>query len=173
MLPEILILKPNKFKSTAQYIALAGISGLFVAIGIWMISDGEVMGWLIAGFFALGIPVSLFMIISTLFLDTNYLQLTPDGFEVNMGLKVHFTKWDEVTEFFPIQMNRSVYVAYNFTERYTKMESARKLSKSMTGVEAMFMESYGKSTKELADLLNEWRVDYSQQSQTEKLHPAQ
>ncbi len=158
-----LILRPNKVKSVLQYLALVLASGLFVAVAFWMLAEGEfLLGWPILIFFGLGVVFGLFMIFSTVFSDNNYLKLSSEGFEVKMGLKAHATRWDEVTEFFPIDMNNSRFVAYNFTPLYTKMEDVRKLSKNMTGVEAMFMETYGKSVQELTDLLNEWRLRYSE-----------
>jgi hypothetical protein len=38
----------------------AVVSILFVAIGVWMIADGERTGWLIAGFFGLCLLVAIF-----------------------------------------------------------------------------------------------------------------
>jgi len=163
-----LILRPNKVKSVLQYLALVLASGLFVAVAFLMLAEGEfLLGWPILFFFGLGVVFGLFMIFSTVFSDNNYLKLSLEGFEVKMGLKAHATRWDEVTEFFPAKINSGVYVSYNFTPLYTKMEDVRKLSKNMTGVEAMFMETYGKSVQELSDLLNEWRVRYSGKSTLE------
>ncbi|HEX5031815.1 MAG TPA: hypothetical protein VFX78_10195, partial [Candidatus Eisenbacteria bacterium] len=38
----------------------AAVSILFVAIGIWMITDGERIGWVMAGFFGLCLLVAIF-----------------------------------------------------------------------------------------------------------------
>jgi hypothetical protein len=71
--------------SFRKVLLLLAISIAFVAIGLWMTSERPVLGWLCAGFFALGIPASLFMMRH----NSTYLRLTDKGIEIVKSWRCH------------------------------------------------------------------------------------
>ena len=64
------------YPKRSRAIRLFFLCAIFVAIGIWMGVTGEWIGYLIAGFFGLGVVVFIIQLIP----GSAYLHLDPEGF---------------------------------------------------------------------------------------------
>lgn len=62
-MPDSRVIPTSRAKSALVLLASIG----FVALGVWMSGEKPVLGWVCAGFFALGIPVSLAMLLTDKF----------------------------------------------------------------------------------------------------------
>lgn len=155
-------LKPGKVRA----IRLLFISGVFVAIGIWMGRGGDTTGWLCAAFFGLGVLVGGVKLIP----GSCYLDLSADGFEVRSMYRSWRVRWSDVSNFFPVRYSNVIggtfirlpeQVGWNYVAGYKAHAAMRGFAASNIGAEAALPDTYGRSAKELAQLLNEWRTKHS------------
>jgi hypothetical protein len=144
------------FPSRKKAVVLFLISLLFVICGIWMIRQGQMMGYFCGGFFALGLPVFALQFHP----KAAYLRLEPDGFTFCTLFRAHTVRWATVREFAVIQVGPNRMVAWNFTPDYPASGSARSISKSLSGYEAALPDTYGLKPRELADLMESLRQSY-------------
>lgn len=142
-------LTPGKARSATLIV----ISGVFVAIGIWMGLGGEFMGWLCAGFFGLGVIVGIVNLIP----GSGYLELSSDGFEVRTLYRTWRVCWADVAEFFPVRIGGNGMVGWNYVPGYKPQASGRRFSAKISGAESALPETYGRSAEDLTKLLNDWR----------------
>ena len=88
---ETITLKPSRLKWLGVFL----ICAVFSVIGVFMVRDGELMGWLPLAFFGVGVVISLMPLIGY----RCWLRLGPDGFEQSMmGRRMKY-RWDEVSDF--------------------------------------------------------------------------
>jgi len=134
----------------------------FVTLGVWLISAGELLyGWLSAGFFALGIPVSLFMIFSP---SSMYLRLDHEGFEMGSFVKKYRIKWSEVAGFEMRSMHHNKMIAIIYAPSYEKQKIGRAVSSTISGMEGGIANSYDAPLDEILVTLEEWRERYAKKS---------
>jgi hypothetical protein len=132
------------------------ISATFVAGGIWMIREGENFGWLCAGFFALGIPVSLLQ----LHPRCSFLTVTEEGIEFAGLFRVARLRWSDISQFGVYDVRNhygfraATMVAFNYSAEYQQARKARALAKALTRFEAALPDTYGFSAEALARLLS-------------------
>ena len=69
-----LLLRPSK-KGT---LGLLLICSAFVAVGVWMASEGEMIGWFASSFFGLGVIVAIVQLLP----NASHLHLTESSLEV-------------------------------------------------------------------------------------------
>lgn len=89
-LPERLDLPKPRLTSAM----LVLIGGGFAAIGIWMIRDGEALGWTVAGFFGLCAAIGVAQ-----WFSNAGVSLDRDGFEVRSLMKRTRYAWSDVSAF--------------------------------------------------------------------------
>ena len=123
---------------------------VFVAGGIWMVRDDEKIGWLPAGFFALGIPVFLLQLF---FPKTCFLTVSEEGIEFCALFRSHKLRWSDISEFGVYRIRGTRMVGFNYSPQYQRSSKARAVSKALTGCEGALPDTYGFSAEELAQLL--------------------
>jgi hypothetical protein len=129
-------------------IALGLVSG-----GVFLILHGEPFGWVVGGFFALGIPVSLFMLRP----KSSYLKLDRDGVEIARPFKPFRLKWTDVEGFYIVKMYGLKFIGIHYTSSYDK-ETARKLAAAISGgIEGALPNHFRGSPEEICEKLNRWR----------------
>jgi hypothetical protein len=126
----------------------------FVAIGLMMARDPEESGfiaYLIAGLFALGIPIFVWRIIRP---DT--MTLTADGITWQGMFKTDHWPWTEVQDFRaykPTSRTIAKHVGFDFTDNQRTGALGRS-AKELTGVGGSLGTGWELGAADLADLLN-------------------
>ena len=141
--------------SVAKTVLLLLIALLFVAGGIWMGQTGERIGYLIAAFFALGIPVAIINFIP----GASYLSIEHDGLTVCSLFRKGQILWEDVDEFFVVKLKQKgltvhTMVGLNFSSSYDRTRTARAIVKALAECEGSLPDTYGQKAEELADYLN-------------------
>ena len=149
-LPEELILKSKPSKQ----IFLIAASAAFVAIGAWMVVEGQLFGWVGICFF--GACGAAFIV--QLIRGGGYLRIDSDGIGIGTARKEE-TKyhWNDIEEFGITKISGNKFVSWNFTQDYDRSKLARKVNLKMGAMEAMLPDTYGFKAIELATLLNEYK----------------
>ena len=147
-----LMLYPKK--STALWLLIA--SSLFVAGGIWMITRGEWVGYLCAGFFGLGILVFGIQLLP----GSAYLHLHNEGFTFCSLFRKTCIPWSAIDEFFVVQLSQPAVkiqrmVGFNFAPSYDKSKLGRTISRGIAACEGALPDTYGWKPEELAAYMNE------------------
>jgi hypothetical protein len=147
-------LRPSRTKFALVFLMCL----LFVLGGIWMVRDGDPMGYFCAGVFAVGLPVCLLQ----LHPKAGYLHLAPDGFTYCGLFRAHTVRWGHVCEFAVMRVSSIWMVGWNFTPDYRPPGRARAISKSLYGCEGALPDTYGMKPQELADLMETLRQRYAE-----------
>jgi hypothetical protein len=127
----------------------------FVAMGFFIVGNEPLIGWLCMGFFGLGIPVSLLM----LFSNRTTLKLTHKGIEVGTLFNVQRIPWRHVASFRIGQIHGARMIAIVYRPGGAG-QTARRLAKSMTGMEGAIPNNYAVSIDKLLAHLNDWHARY-------------
>ena len=151
-LPEEMILKPSRVKWIGVFLT----GSAFSAGGVWMISEGDQQGWLVAIFFGLVTIVS----VVPLFSRSIYLRLHKDGFEqVFMSRKIA-CKWSEVSPFGVWSMQQSFITirrSVTFSLRRDDGKVMASINKAVSGGSSHLADNFGMKAQALADLMNAYR----------------
>jgi len=140
-----------------------GILGLllgclaFVAAGLWMAREGNIIGWIGSCFFGLGVLVAIVQLLP----GASHLCLTESGFEVRTLYRSWSVSWKDVAFFATASigpMNRMV--VFNFTDHYDRAKITWKFVRGIAGYEGALPDTYGMKAGHLADLLNNWRASF-------------
>ena len=134
---------------------LAG-SAAFTAGGVWMITDGNAGGWLVAGFFGLCALVGFVMLLP----NAASLELTPQGFTQKTLFRRAAYRWSEVAEFGTHVAGNVTQVGFNFAPEYEQAEAMRALNRGLGFYEGALGDTFGLGADELAALMEEWRTRY-------------
>ena len=148
------ILRPRKSRALL-YLMLCAI---FTVIGILMIADNKLMGWFVGPTFGLGVVVFILLMLP----NSSYLLLKEDGFTVCSLYRTSSLKWSDIEGFEVTTIIGPKIVGFNFSSTYNRQQKVRKISKNMAGYEGALPDTYGISAKELAELLNNWKVGIRQ-----------
>jgi hypothetical protein len=148
------ILRPRK-SSALLYLMLCAA---FTAGGIWMIANDKPAGWSVSSFFGLGVVV----FIVNLPPSSSYLLLKKEGFTVCSLYRKSSFKWSDIEEFVVGYLIGPKMVVFNFSLTYDRQQKSRIISKAIAGYEGALPDTYGMSAKELAELLNNWKVGIRQ-----------
>jgi hypothetical protein len=143
------------YPKASKALLLLLISAAFVAIGLWLGSDGEWMGYLCAAFFGLGIPVALVQLVP----GSGFLRIEADGFTFASLFRKHSLRWSDIDCFYVVTlrnhgMKTMDMVAFNYSPTYDRMRTARAFAKVIAGAEGALPDTYGRKASALADLLN-------------------
>ena len=133
---------------------------MLVALGIWMATKEGWFGYLFATIFA----VNMSMETVSLFPGNRLLSLSKDGVAITTMFFGRKISWDIIDRFFVISVGPACFPRCNFIAfdmlppvrtglRYINWKIAR--------CDGFLAETYGKTPKELADLLNTYRQTFS------------
>ena len=142
--------------SRKKAVLLLFISVALVAVGIFLIVKGEVWGWLMAGFFGLGIPAAIWMLLP----NHSYLRLDHDGLEMKAFFKPMQLKWTDVEDFHVATLYGNKMIGIRYSSSYGKMEIGRKLASAISGVEGAIPNHFKSSPEEICETLNRWRQKF-------------
>jgi hypothetical protein len=132
------------------------LSWCFVALGFWLIAEGErLFGWLCAGFFALGIPVGLIML---LYPNAMYLRLDREGFEMGSFIKKVRIRWTDVQGFEMRRMHHNKMIAIIYAPHYNEQKIGRAVASTLSGMEGGIANSYNAPLDDILKILNEWQA---------------
>jgi len=128
----------------------------FVAIGIWMGISENWIGFLIAAFFGLGLPVAVIQLLP----GSTYLQVDHSGFTFCSLFRATTVLWSVVDEFFVVTLKQTgtkvhQMVGFNFVESYDKAKLGRRIASVIGKCEGALPDTYGKKAEELASFMNE------------------
>lgn len=141
--------KPSKIK---WVLVILG-SSVFVVIGIWLIGREPMAGWIGTLFFGACLAAGIVNLLP----NASYLELDEDAFTFCSLFRKSSVRWTDVDEFIPISIRSFDYVGWNYVTGYSSNEKLRKLSTSMSGVEAALPDTYGMTGTELCTLMHDWR----------------
>ena len=154
--PLPLTLRPTRLRTALLLLGSLG----FTALGVFMARDGEWLGYLVGGLFALGLPVFAVQ----LHPRAAYLLLNEEGFTYCSLFRVQNVRWADVQGFGVIAVNSFRMVAWNFVPGHPRTGQARRLSQAVSGYEAALPDTYGLKPKELANLLDGLRQRWGEAS---------
>jgi hypothetical protein len=144
--------------SRSKGLLILMVSCGFVALGVWLISEGEQLyGWLSAGFFALGIPASLFMLLSP---NSLYLRLDREGFEMGSFIKKVRVRWTDVQGFEMRRMHHNNMIAIIYAQHYEDQKIGRAVASTLSGMEGAIANNYDRPLDEILRTLDEWLGRY-------------
>ncbi len=145
--------------AASRWKALALLLGsmAFVALGVWMTSERPVIGWLCAGFFALGIPAAILMLLP----NQVYLKLDPEGFEMGSPFRKSRTRWRDVEGFELTAVKGAKMIAIIYRADYTEQSLLRKASAVMAGIEGGIANSYAAPLAEVLAALEQWHARHA------------
>jgi hypothetical protein len=133
----------------------------FVAAGLMMASEKPLLGWLAVGFFGLGIPASLGLLLT----DRVRLRLTEQGIEM-YGLlgKPTAIRWSDIARFelatLPAGLAQPKMIAIVYRDGYTHQQGLRNAAAALSGVESGIGDSYRAPRAEVLRTLVEWHARY-------------
>lgn len=145
---ETRVLRPGRLK----YALLALFGLVILLVGLAFVLAEEWYGWPVLG---LGVVVafSCLLMLSPRFAA---LTLTPEGFTVRAGFTRRSWRWEAVSDFFPVYVDRSRAVGFNYADRTTLSEFKTKVG-DVRGYDEFLPETYRMDVDALATLMNEWR----------------
>jgi len=156
------------YPKKTKILMLFAVCLAFVAGSILMIRQGEKMGWLCAGFFGLGIPVSLLQ----LWPNSSFLKVTEEGLEICSLFRRQTIRWCDVSEFGVTTMRQhglpvNRMVGFNYAAGYQRAAKTRSVARALAGFEGMLPDTYGMAAEELAQLLGDYHRKWSLKTITE------
>ena len=143
---DSLILLPSRRKYAGMLLG----SLAFVAIGLAIIGEGHMTGWLVVGFFALCAAAFLVNILP----QASYLKLTVDNFEYVALFRKTQLQWTSVSSFGVTRVDGRAMVMFDILDQQT---AAAALARRLLGAGAGLPDTYGLNAEELAQLMNDWR----------------
>ncbi|GGF23473.1 STM3941 family protein [Flavobacterium limi] len=134
------------YKSNLKGIKIFALCLPFVLIGVWMISEKQngtfdfYMGWFIASFFGLGIPISIFTL-----LDKRPQIIINENGIWDRTTKQNEIKWEQIIKAYPIDIYNQKFISiivdetyefkkrqYNWAEKLTELIGAQKLNLNLS-----------------------------------------
>ena len=114
------------------------------------------VGFLIAGFFSLGLPVAIIELIP----GSTYLHVDQSGFTLSNLFRRITVPWSVVDEFFVVTLKLTgmkvhEMVGFNFVPSYDRAELGRRIAEIIGKCEGALPDTYGKKAEELAEFMNE------------------
>jgi len=123
-----------------------------------MISDGWPSGWIVAGFFGLGVLASA----ATLLPNSCYLRIEPEGFEVRYLFRSWSLRWSQVSRFgvwrpVPVFACPEM-VVFNLSDDEAAGRMTRHVAVGLSGWRGALPTVYSMAATDLAELLNAYRA---------------
>ncbi|MEM6331191.1 MAG: hypothetical protein AAF790_13205 [Planctomycetota bacterium] len=117
------------------------------ATGVWMIADGDWLGFLVAGFALFAVPVFAIQLLP----GAAYLRVDQNGVRFAVAFRETAVPWESIAESGVYEVKGSRLVGFNYT---AKAGRVRQASRSLTGYEGGLPDTYGMKAEELASLLD-------------------
>jgi hypothetical protein len=136
---------------------LAFGSGIFVAIGVWLLPQEPFLARACIIFFGLCALVGLVSLLP----NSSYLTLTERGFLFASLFRKHFVAWSNVQSFVPVKIQFKSMVGWNYSSEFRESKRIRGVNAAVAGVEAALPDTYGMPAGQLADLMNQLRDMYT------------
>ena len=152
-MPDSRVIPTSRAKSALLLLGSIG----FVALGVWMSGDKPVLGWVCAGFFALGIPVSLAMLLT----DKFSLRLDAEGLEMASPINTTRIRWQDIARFELGQIKGARMIAIRYREHYRGQRLGRQVAEAMAGMEGAIPNNYAMPLPELLAELRKWHARHA------------
>jgi len=147
--PGPVTLRPSRLK---WILVLLGAL-VFVAGGIGMIVSGETMGWVVAGFFGLCIPVGVIALLP----GASGMTLHRDGFDISNMFRRQSYPWRDVSGFDAVRIPPAMTKIVVFDHAGAAGKTIAKLNVGLVGRNAGLPDTYGIPADVLAGLMAAWR----------------
>jgi hypothetical protein len=148
--PDTLLLRPSRGKA----LLMLTIGVAFTAGGALLVREGKTLGWFVLIFFALCTVIFVTLLLP----NAAYLKLSPEGFEVRSMFRSFRNRWSDVASFHAGRVGLNPMVMITFAPSYAAGRKVRAVAEALTGGEGGLPDTYGRSAKDLAELLNTWRA---------------
>jgi hypothetical protein len=125
----------------------------FTAAGAWMVHDGEWLGWLPLGFFALVAIVSF----ATLLPGAGSLTLDQDGFEAKTLFRSRRARWADVDRFGTVALPPSFQPLVVYDDNALPPGGVAAINIALTSHNSALRDTYGFAADDLAALMTAWR----------------
>ena len=137
---------------------------LFFAAGeaIFLLTlPNQPFAWFEIVFFGVGVIIAFVALLP----GSTYLRLTPEGYEMRALFRTWKQSWQQIERFQAYRKPTSWrrYVGIIYDPSYKGRRRARRLNRSLAGVDDALRDTYGLSADELANLMNEWLNRYKHQ----------
>ena len=150
--PGPVTLRPSR----TRWLLVLAIGLLFAVGGVWMIQDGEWMGWYVLVFFGL---VALIAAVAML-PGAGGLILDREGFDVTSLFRRYRIRWQDTADFAAVSIPpaHQKMVGYNYNDLKRSSSRLAKMNVAIVGRDAAIPDTYGLSADALAQLMAQWRA---------------
>ncbi|TNJ40926.1 hypothetical protein KFZ70_15060 [Tamlana fucoidanivorans] len=101
------------YKSKQRAIRLILLCTPFVLIGIWMLADKPLIGWLSIGFFGLGYPLGIYNLI-----DKRPMIIINEIGIFDRSANKDFINWELIQDAYPININGQKFICLIINEKF-------------------------------------------------------
>jgi hypothetical protein len=119
-----------------------------------------VLGWVTVGFFSLGVPASLMMMLP----NATYLRLDEEGFEMGSFVKKQRYKWTDVADFRLGSVSGTRMIAIVFEPEYEPLRLVRRVVGSLAGAEAAIPNHYNAPLEQVLEALRAWKDRFGREA---------
>lgn len=128
-----------------------------MALGIWIALTGNWIGFPIAAFFGLGVPIALVELVP----GSSYLQVDAAGFTICSLYRRSRVPWSDVEGFFVINpglpgTKAGRMVGFNFVASRGQASLGRRTARIAGASGGALPGTYGKTPEDLAACMNQW-----------------
>jgi hypothetical protein len=148
--PGPVVLRPSRRKWLLVLLCCAG----FVAIGVWMVLQGQSWGWFEVIFFGIGATASWALLLP----GAAGLRLDANGFEVVQYFRRYRTSWPNASSFVPVKIPPANVLFVGYDDASIKDGSIAEMNRSIAGRDAVIPDTFGLSADDLASLMTRWRA---------------
>lgn|SRR5262249_4992311 len=119
----------------------------FVATGIWIGRSEAWIGYLVASFFGLGIPLGLILLLP----GSSYLEISDSGIMTCSLFRKSWIAWSDIDEFYVVTFKQSgltahKMVGFNYVESYDRAHTGRRIARFISKCEGALPDTYGKKS---------------------------
>lgn len=149
----LFVLRPSKRSA----IGLFAVSAAFVALGLWLVPREGWIGYLCAGFFAIGAVVGALQLIP----GSCALIATKEGLTIVNLFRKSTIAWEDIDRFYVVALSARGFtvhrmVGFDFAPSCDRARRGRALASTIAGCEGALPDTYGLSAEQLADLLDRY-----------------
>ena len=149
---EPLIIPGSRKKAALVLVAAIAL----VAVGVFLLHIGHFWGWVMIGFFSLGIPVAIYMMLP----GRNSLRLDRDGLHMDALVKPLKLRWSEVDEFYLATLHGNKMIGIRYSSSYGQLRLARQVAWRLSGMEGALPNQFVLPPEEVCETLNRWRAKF-------------
>lgn len=138
---------------------------VFVAMALALARSHPSVGYPLAGFFSLFIPLAIIMLLP----GSTHLRIEEDGLTMSNLFRKRLFSWDVIDKFLVVEVKRrgvnvGKIVGFNFVQSYDRFAAGRRFARAINQCEMALSDDYGMKVEELAELLNSKLQKYRQTS---------